>query len=94
VNTVFATQIRRNVEAYIDDMLVKSMTKKGHTDDHAETFDTMRRVGIKLNPKKNFFGLVGGKFLGFVVSKRGIVIHPSKSKAILDTAPPKNLKEL
>jgi hypothetical protein len=54
----------------------------------------MRRVGMKLNTKKSFFGLAGGKFLGFVVSKRGIEIHPSKSKTILDMATPKNLKEL
>jgi hypothetical protein len=40
-------------------------------------------VGVKLNPKKSFFGLAGSKLLGFMVSKRGIEIHPSKSKAIL-----------
>jgi hypothetical protein len=80
---MFTPQIGCNVEAYIDDMLVKSMTEKGHIDDLGETFDTMRRVGVKLNPKKSFFGLAGSKLLGFVVSKRGIEIHPSKSKAIL-----------
>jgi hypothetical protein len=48
---------------------------------------------MKYNPKKSLFGLVGGKFLDFVVSMRGIEIHPSKLKAILEMAPPKNLKE-
>jgi Reverse transcriptase (RNA-dependent DNA polymerase) len=94
VNTMFEAQIGHNVEAYVDDMLVKSMTERKHIEHLCETFETMRKVGMKLNPKKNFFGLVGGKFLGFVMSKRGIEIHPSKSKAILDMAIPKNLKEL
>jgi Reverse transcriptase (RNA-dependent DNA polymerase) len=94
VNTMFAAQIGRNVEAYVDDMLVKSMTEKGHIEDLGETFETMRRMGMKLNLKKSFFGLAEGKFLDFVVSKRGIEIHPSKLKAIIDMAPPKNLKEL
>jgi hypothetical protein len=49
---------------------------------------------MKLKPKKSFFGLTRGKFMGFVVSKRGIEIYPSKLKAILDMATPKNLKEL
>jgi Reverse transcriptase (RNA-dependent DNA polymerase) len=94
VNTVFTAQIRRNVEAYVDHILVKSMMEKGHIDDLDETFDTMRHEDMKLNPKKSFFGLAGGKFLGFMVSKRGIEIHPSKSKAILNMDPPKNLKKL
>jgi RNase H-like domain found in reverse transcriptase/Reverse transcriptase (RNA-dependent DNA polymerase) len=94
MNTVFAAQIGCNVEAYVDDMLVKSMTEKGHIENLGETFKTMRRVGMKLNPKKSFFGLAGGKFLDFVVTKKGIEIHPSKSKGILDMATPKNLKEL
>jgi hypothetical protein len=57
VNTVFATQIGRNVEVYVNDMLVKSMMENGHIDDLGETFDTMRRVSVKLNPKKSFFFL-------------------------------------
>jgi RNase H-like domain found in reverse transcriptase len=94
VNTMFKAHIGHNVEAYVDDMLVKSMTERKHIEDLCETFETMRKVGMKLNQKKNFFGLAGGKFLGFVMSKRGIEIHPSKSKAILDMAILKNLKEL
>ena len=88
VNKVFEKQIGRNMEAYIDDMLVKSMTRTSHIIDLAETFETMNRVGMKLNPKKSFFGLTGGKFLGFMVSQREIEIHPSKSQAILEMTPP------
>jgi Reverse transcriptase (RNA-dependent DNA polymerase) len=89
VNTVFENQIGRNVEAYIDDMLVKSMMKRKHIEDLDETFETMHKVGMKLNLKKSFFGLAGEKFLGFMISKRGIEIYPSKSKSILDMAIPK-----
>jgi Reverse transcriptase (RNA-dependent DNA polymerase) len=94
INIIFEKQIGRNVETYVDDILVKSMTTKEHIEDLGETFETMRNVGMKLNPKKSFFGLAGGKFLGFMVSERGIEIHPSKSKAILEMTVPKNLKEL
>jgi Reverse transcriptase (RNA-dependent DNA polymerase) len=94
INTIFENQIGRNVEAYVDDMLVKNMTDRKHIEDLDETFETIHKVGMKLNSKKSFFGLAGGKFLGFVVSIRGIEIYPSKSKTILEMAPPKNLKEL
>jgi Reverse transcriptase (RNA-dependent DNA polymerase) len=78
VNIIFENQIGRNVEAYVDDILVKRMIGRKYIEDLDETFETMRKVGMKLNLKKSFFGLAGGKFLGFVVSKRGIEIHPSK----------------
>lgn len=94
VNRVFSSQIGRNVEAYVDDMLVKSTTDLGHVEDLKETFATLNRADMKLNPQKSFFGLTGGKFLGFMVSIRGIEIHPSKSRAILQMTPPRNLKEL
>jgi hypothetical protein len=94
VNKVFQEQIGRNVEAYVDDLLVKSMTDSGHVEDLKKTFATLNRADMKLNPKKIFFGLTGGKFLGFMVSMRGIEIHPSKSQAIFDMKPPENLKEL
>ena len=82
------------MEAYIDDMLVKSITRSSHITDLAETFKVMNKVGMKVNPKKSFFELTKGKFLGFMVSQRGIEIHPSKSQAILKMTPPKNPKEL
>lgn len=94
VNKVFDKQIGRNMEAYVDDLLVKSMSDLGHIQDLRETFTTLNGADMKLNLKKSFFGLTGGKFLGFMVSMRGIEIHPSKSQAILNMRPPKNLKEL
>ena len=84
VNHMFRPQIGRNVEVYVDDMLVKSLDEGKHLDDLQETFDTLRRDNMKLNPNKCTFGVVSGKFLGFMVSHRGIEANLEKIKAILD----------
>ena len=68
VNYMFRPQIGRNVEVYVDDMLVKSLDEERHLDDLRETFDTLRRHQMKLNPNKCVFGVSLGKFLGFMVS--------------------------
>ena len=65
---MFEKQIGRNVEVYVDDMLVKSKEEKNHLDDLKETFNTLRQYGMKLNPSKCAFGVSLGKFLGFMVS--------------------------
>ena len=78
VNHMFRPQIGRNVEVYVDDMLVKSLGKGKHLDDLQETFDTLRQYNIKLNPSKCAFGVSSGKFLGFMVSHRGIEANPNK----------------
>ena len=94
VNHVFRPQIRRNVEMYVDDMLVKSLDEEKHLDDLQETFDTLRRHQMNLNPSKCAFEVSSGKFLGFMVSQRGIEANPDKIQAILDMEPPKNIKEV
>ena len=94
VNHMFRPQIGQNVEVYVDDMLVKSLDEKRHLDDVQETFDTLRRYQMKLNPKKCAFGVSSGKFLGFIVSQRGIEVNPDKIQAILDMEPLKNIKEV
>ena len=63
-------------------------------DDLQETFETLRRYKMKLNPSKCAFGVSSGKFLGFMVSQRGIEANPDKIQAILDMEPPKNIKEV
>ena len=88
VNHMFHPQIGRNVEVYVDDMLVKSQDEGKHLDDMQETFDTLRQYHIKLNPSKCAFGVSSGKFLGFIVSHRGIKANPDKIQAILDMKPP------
>ena len=75
-------------------MLVKSLDEERHLDDFQETFDTLRRYNMKLNPSKYAFGVSLGKFLGFMVSHRGIEANPDKVQAILNMEPPRNIKEV
>ena len=75
---MFKEQIRRNVEVYVNDMLVKSKEEEDHLDDLKETFNTLRQYNMKLNPSKCAFGVSSGKFLRFMVSRRGIEANPEK----------------
>ncbi|KAL0411682.1 UNVERIFIED_CONTAM: hypothetical protein Slati_3757900 [Sesamum latifolium] len=84
VDKIFRPQIGRNVEVYIDDMLVKSKRAGDHVADLEETFSMLRKYRLKLNPSKCAFGVRGGRFLGFMVTQRGIGATPLKIKAILD----------
>ena len=93
MNQMFHDQIGKNVEVYIDDMLVKSKKEDDHLKDLEETFNTLRKYQMKLNPSKCVFGVSSGKFLGFIVSQRGIDANPDKIKAILEMQLPKNIKE-
>ena len=94
VNHIFCPQIGRNVEVYVDDMLVKSLDEDKHLDDLRETFDTLRQHQMKLNPSKCAFRVSSRKFLGFMVSQRGIEANQDKIQAILDVEPSKNIKEV
>ena len=94
MNRMFAPQIGRNVQIYVDDMLVKSRREEDHLEDLRETFDTLRSYNIKLNPGKCAFGVTARKFLGFMVSQRGIEENPDKIRAIMEMTPPKNVKEV
>ena len=91
---MFRPQIGQNVEVYVDDMLVKSQDEKIHLDDLQETFDTLRQYNMRLNPDKCAFRVSSGKFLGFMVSHRGIEVNPDKIQEILDMKPPQNVKEV
>ena len=94
VNQMFSKQIRRNVEVYVDDMLVKSKEEEDHLDDLKEMFNTLRQYNMKLNPSKYAFGVSFGKFLSFMVSQRGIEANPERVRAILDISSPKTIKEV
>ena len=73
-------------------MLVKSVRENDHLSDLQETFDTLRSYNMKLNPSKCVFGVTAGKFLGFIVSQRGIEVNPEKVRAIMELEPPKTVK--
>ena len=94
MNKMFAQQIGRNVQVYVDDMLVKSRRKEDHLEDLKETFKTLHSYNMKLNLGKCAFGVTAGKFLGFMVSQRGIEAKPDKIRAIMEMAPPRNVKEV
>ena len=94
MNRMFVQQIGRNVQVYVDDMLVKSKREEDHLEDLKETFDTLRSYNLKLNLGKCAFGVTVGKFLGFMVSQRGIEANPDKIRAIMEMAPLRNVKEV
>ena len=78
------------MQVYVDDMLVKSIQE----DDLKETFDTLRSYDMKLNPNKCVFKVMAGKFLGIMVSQRGVEVNPDKIQAIIELTPPKTVKEV
>jgi hypothetical protein len=86
--------IGRNIEVYIDDIVVKTRNTATLIDDLRETFENLDRYKIKLNPKKCFFGVPGGQVIGYSISARGIEANPLKIKAILDMEPLKNLHQV
>ena len=75
-------------------MLVKSVRENDHLSDLQETFDTLRSYNMKLNPSKCVFGVTAGKFLGFIVSQRGIEVNPEKVRAMMELEPPKTVKAI
>jgi hypothetical protein len=85
-------QIGRNMEVYIDDIVVKTRNAATLIDDLREKFDNLDHYKIKLNLNKCFFGVPGGKVLGYFISAWGIEANPLKIKDVLDMEPPRNLQ--
>nr|ABA96696.1 retrotransposon protein, putative, Ty3-gypsy subclass [Oryza sativa Japonica Group] len=94
VYKVLYKHLGRNVEAYVDDIVVKSHKAFDHASDLQVTFDNLRAAGMKLNPEKCVFGVRAGKLLGFLVSKRGIEANPEKIDAIQQMKPPSSVREV
>ncbi|GKV08871.1 hypothetical protein SLEP1_g20442 [Rubroshorea leprosula] len=86
--------IGRNIEVYVDDMIVTSVRAEDHIDDLSETFQNLRRAQMKLNPLKCTFVVESGKFLGYVVSKKGIEVNPEKVLVVQQMEPPKTVKDV
>ena len=83
---------RQTVEAYIDDIVVKSRKASNLIDDLEIAFKSLREKGIKLNPEKCVFGVPRGMLLGFIVSKHGIEANPEKISAVIIMGPIRDLK--
>ncbi|XP_012831554.1 PREDICTED: uncharacterized protein LOC105952536 [Erythranthe guttata] len=94
MDKMFRAQLGRNMEVYVDDMLVKSKKRSTHLADLAETFATLRLYGMKLNPEKCAFGVKAGKFLGYVITQEGIKVNQDKVEAVLRMTPPRSIKEV
>ncbi|GLU06784.1 hypothetical protein SLE2022_237810 [Rubroshorea leprosula] len=94
VTIVFHAQIGKNLEVYVDDIVVKSLKAEDHLADLDETFNNLRKNRMRLNPTKCIFGVESGKFLGFMVSRRGIKVNPEKIRAIVEMEPPKSVKDI
>ena len=90
----FSSQLGRHLEAYVDDLVVKSSTKYDHLKDLTATFENVNKHGIKLNPEKCTFGVNSGKLLGFLVCSRGIEVNPEKIRAIEQLQSPSTVKEV
>jgi hypothetical protein len=73
---VLSTQLGRNVLTYIDDTIVRSTKQQSHISDLQDTFANFRRTGLKLNREKCVFRVKKGKFLGYLVSTKGIEANP------------------
>ena len=91
---IFKPLVGRTVEVYIDDIVVKSKTREEHVLHLQEVFHLLRKYDMKLNSSKCVFGVSAGKFLGFMVSQRGIEVSPDQVKTVMETPPPRSKKEL
>jgi ribonuclease HI len=89
---VFGEHIGRTVEAYVDDIVVKTRKASDLLSDLETTFKCLRAKGVKLNPEKCVFGVPQGMLLGFIISERGIEVNPEKIAAITNMGPIKDLK--
>ncbi|KAK8934874.1 hypothetical protein KSP39_PZI014681 [Platanthera zijinensis] len=94
MDRVFQGQRGRNLEVYVDDLMVKSKCVSSHLRDLEETFVTLRRFKMRLNPLKCVFGASRGKFLGHLLTPAGVEPNPDKVKVILDLESPRNAKEV
>jgi ribonuclease HI len=94
ITKMFSSQLGKTVEVYIDDMVVKSVFAGNHLRDLRVVFNTLRRHHLKLNASKCAFGVGSGKFLGFMVTQRGIEANPDQISAILELRPPRTVREV
>jgi F420-0:gamma-glutamyl ligase-like protein len=94
IHIIFEARIGRNVEDYIDFIVVKSKKQGNLLDDLKETFDNLHKYKMMFNPKKCVFGVLLGKLLNYMVSSQGIDANPNKVEAIKQLQPPQTRKEI
>ncbi|CAL1388457.1 unnamed protein product [Linum trigynum] len=94
IDSVISQQIGRNIEAYVDDLIVKTKMGNSHLEDLRETFEALRKHSLRLNPLKCVFGAEAGKFLGFMITKRGIEVDPKHITAVQQLRAPRSAVEI
>ena len=90
---MFEPQLGKNIEVYVDDMVVKSKVVSEHMRDLEVIFDILRKHKLCLIASKCSFGVGSGKFLGYMVTHRGIEVSPNQIKVIHNMQPPRNPKK-
>ena len=85
VTKMFRPLLRKTMEVYIDDMLIKSKERPDHATHLQQVFDLLKTFGMKLYPAKCALVVNASRFLGFMMTQRGIEANPSKLKSILDS---------
>ena len=91
---MFESQLGKSIEVYIDDMIVKSKVVSEHVRDLGDIFEILRRHKLRLNASKCSFGVGSGKFLGYMITHRGIKVSPNQIKVVNSLQPPRNPKEV
>nr|GEU64326.1 reverse transcriptase domain-containing protein [Tanacetum cinerariifolium] len=94
VDKAFQRQIGRNLEVYVDDLVIKNRTKQEVIRDIDKTFKTLREINMKLNPKKCTFGMKEGVFMGYKVNAYGLKVCLDNVEAVLRLSSPKCLKDV
>ena len=94
IQLCFADQLHRNIEAYVDDVVVNTKTQDLCITDLEETFNSLRKFRWKLNPTKCLFGVPSGKLLGFIVNNQGIEANPEKINVIMVMDAPTTIKDV
>ena len=79
---MFRDKIRHTIEVYIDDMVVKSKQEARHVEDLQGVFKILRKHRLHLNTEKCAFGVGAGKFLGYLITSRGIEVNPGQIEAV------------
>ena len=91
---MFESLLGKNIEIYIDDIVVKSKVISEHLGDPRDTFEILRSYKLRLNASKCSFGVGLGKFLGYMVTHKGIEVNPDQIKVINNFRTPQNPKEV
>ena len=89
---MFSEILGKTMEVYIDDMLVKYLVASDHIKHLEQAFEVLKKYNMKLNPAKCSYGVTSGKFLGYLVIKRGIEANPNQIYLVLNIASPRCIK--